>query len=97
MNNTAISLSTSDQVFATLMLGGKTLLSVCKSNFASIDEIVRFITSATGKFMGLAQLNIRNKTQGWTMSLSLATSQVKQQPLPCMSQPTGYYRQATLF
>lgn len=95
MNNTATTLSASDQVFATLMLGGKTLVSVCKSNFNSIDDIVRFITSSAGKFMGLAQLNIRNKTQGWAMNMSLATTPVH--PLRRVSQPAANYRQASLF
>lgn len=96
MNNTASTIKTGDQIFATLILGGKIIASVCKSNFASIDEVVRFITGTAGRFMGLAQLSIRNKTQGWSTSMSLATRQA-QQPARRLPQRQGTYRQASLF
>ena len=96
MNITATSLSTSDQIFATLQVGGKTMASVCKTNFASIDDIIRFIYSIAGKFMGLARLNIRNKTQGWTINMALASQQ--QHARPAYSTALPYqYRQASLF
>ena len=84
MNNTATSLSTSDQIIATLQVGGKTMASVCKTNFASIDDIVRFICAMTGRFMGLARLNIRNKTQGWSVNLALP-EEVNIRPVPGLS------------
>jgi len=95
-NNTATSLSTSDQIFATLQVGGKTMASVCKTNYASIDDIIKFIYSIAGKFMGLARLSIRNKTQGWSMNMALASRQL--QPRAAQSTALPYqYRQASLF
>ena len=96
MNNISASLSTSDQVFATLEVGGRILASVCKSNFASIDDIVRFIYSVAGRFMGLARLSIRNKTQGWTMNMALASRQNSFKPALTAALP-NQYRQASLF
>lgn len=96
MNNTATSLSTSDQIIATLQVGGKTMASVCKTNFASIDDIVHFICAMTGRFMGLARLNIRNKTQGWSVNLALASRHRAPQPAFSTALPQQY-QQASLF
>lgn len=96
MSNTRTTLSTSDQIFATLEVGGKVMASVSKSNFSSVEDIVRFIYSIAGRFMGLARLSIRNKTQGWTMNLALAARQNR----PCPSYQAALpnqYRQASLF
>lgn len=96
MSNTRTSLSTSDQIFATLEVGGKVMASVSKSNFSSVDDIVRFIYSMAGRFMGLARLSIRNKTQGWTMNLALASRQSQPRPAYSAALP-GQYLQASLF
>ena len=96
MSNTRTSLSTSDQIFATLEVGGKIMASVSKSNFSSIDDVVRFIYSIAGRFMGLARLSIRNKTQGWTMNMALAARQNQPRPAYAAAMPSQY-RQASLF
>lgn len=96
MNNNATSLSINDQIFATLIVGGKVLTSVCRNNFANINDVVRFICASAGRFMGLAQLNIRNKTQGWAMNIALASRQSTPQPSLHTSQ-ASQYRQASLF
>ncbi len=97
MNNNATSLSINDLIFATLEVGGKTMASVSKTNFSSIDDIVRFIYAIAGRFMGLARLNIRNKTQGWTMNLALASHQRAPRPSFHTALPAAQYRQASLF
>ncbi len=96
MNNNTTSLSLNDQIFATLMVGGKVLASVCRNNFANINDVVRFICASAGRFMGLAQLNIRNKTQGWSMNLALSSRQSIPQPSFHTAQ-ASQYRQASLF
>lgn len=96
MNTNATSLSLTDQIFATLEVGGKTVASVSKSNFATINDIVRFICAIAGRFMGLARLKIRNKTQGWTVNMSLASRQHVPQPSLHTASPNQYH-QASLF
>lgn len=96
MNYNATSLSVNDQIFATLEVGGKTVASICKSNFSSVNDIVRFICAMAGRFMGLARLNIRNKTQGWAMNLALASHQSVPRPSFQTALP-NQYRQASLF
>ena len=93
MNNNRTSLSINDQVFATLIVGGKVIASVCRNNFANINDIVKFIGSNAGRFMGLAQLNIRNKTQGWSMNMALASKQQTNFNRAI----TNQYKQASLF
>ena len=65
-------LSGSDQIIATLQGEGKILATISKKNFQSIDEIVNFMINIAGKFIGLAKLTIRNRTQGWTMNMALS-------------------------
>lgn len=94
MSNTSTTISTSDQIFATLEVGGKIMASVSKNNFSTINDVVRFICSITGRFIGLARLSIRNMTQGWTMNLALASRPSHTAPLG--ARPSQYY-QASLF
>ncbi len=96
MNITSTSLSTSDMIYATLEVGGRTLASVSKSNFTTTDDIVRFICAIAGRFMGLARLNIRNKTQGWSMNMALASTHPAQHTSLQHAMPNNY-RQASLF
>ena len=104
MNKVTASLSVTDQIFATLEVGGKIVASVSKSNFATINEIIRFVSAMAGRFMGLARLNIRNKSQGWSMHLSLASKQHAPQVTPHSQSHIAVapvrpaqYRQASLF
>jgi hypothetical protein len=94
MSNTATTLSRNDQIFATLEVGGKIMASVSKSNFTTINDVVRFICSIAGRFMGLARLSIRNKTQGWTMNMALASRPTHTVQLTA---PASQYYQASLF
>lgn len=96
MNITSTSLSATDQIFATLEVGGRTMASVCKNNFSTVDDIVRVICAMAGRFMGLARLNIRNKTQGWSMNMALASSQPTNNP-SLQYALASQYRQASLF
>ena len=72
--------SASDIIFASLESRGKVLAQVCTSNFTSLQEVVGRLKSLAGRYMGLARLRIRNMTQGWNMSLSLASRATAPQP-----------------
>ncbi len=65
-------ISTQDQVFAKLETNGKVIVSISKSNFSCVEDVVRFVSSLAGHYLGLAKLTIRNKTQGWLMNMALA-------------------------
>ncbi len=96
MSNNSTTLSTRDQIFASLEVAGKIVATVKKSNFSTINEVVKLTCAMAGEFMGLARLNIRNMSQGWTMTLSLATRQTSK-PLTTASAPISSYKQASLF
>ena len=70
--NTMKQVNRNDVMMATLEAEGGVLASVQKSNFASIDDVVRFVKALAGKFVGMGKLTIRNKTQGWRIVMSLA-------------------------
>lgn len=60
-----------DNVFATLVAKGKTLKSFCGKNFNNLGELVRMMCVNCDGYRGLAQLNIRNQSQGWSLNLLL--------------------------
>lgn len=60
-----------DNVFATLVSRGKTLKSIVGRNFSELNEIVQLMCLNCGDFHGLAQLNVRNQSQGWSISMLL--------------------------
>lgn len=64
-------LATDDQVMATLTSSRGILATVNKKNFATINDVVRFVMALAGNFAGMAHLNIRNRTQGWAMNMAL--------------------------
>ena len=78
-------LGASDQIVAQLESNGHVLASVNTSNIGSIDEIIVMIKALAGKFMGLARLTVRNKTQGWSQVISLASRRCA---APIYSRPT---------
>ena len=96
MNSSATSINRSDQIFATLIIGGKVVSSVCKSNFSTIEEVVRYAYSIAGRFMGLARLIVRNKTQGWSMNMALAARH-NMPRLATARRAQEHYYQASLF
>lgn len=61
-----------DNIIAQIACNGHMLASVCHNNFSSIDDVVACLLSQAGRFMGLARVTIRNKTQGRSTELALA-------------------------
>ena len=54
-------ISSTDLIMANLSWNGRTMASIAKSDFTSIDDVVRLIT-------------IRNKTQGWAINMGISTA-----------------------
>ena len=70
--NTTKQVSASDHVFATLKQNGKVLANLSSSNFASLSDVIEAVKKLVGKLSGMCELNIRNKTQGWSIDMMLA-------------------------
>lgn len=60
-----------DNVFATLISRGKTLKSIVGHNFSCLNEVIKMMCHNCGDFRGLAQLNVRNQSQGWSINMLL--------------------------
>lgn len=78
-----------DNVFATLIHHGKTLKSIVGHNFTEINDIIKIICYNCNNFRGLAQLNIRNQSQGWSMNMLLrinnqTTTKTLSEPKPLL-------------
>ena len=73
------SISSTDQLVATLENNGRELLRLQIQNVSSIDQVVGVARQMAGKFAGLARLTVRNRTRGWTRTLTLAT---RRMPVP---------------
>jgi len=65
-------ISRSDKIFATLTHNGTRLADIDGSNFGSIADVVKRIFTATGQWIGIAVLTIRNYNQGWRIDLPLS-------------------------
>lgn len=78
--------SASDQIVAQLECNGRLLARVSNCNFHSIDEVIGMIQAIAGKFLGLGSLTIRNRTQGWSRVITLATRRCA---APAYSRPTA--------
>lgn len=70
MNETK-TLKREDNVFASLIHHGKTLKSIVGRNFTEINDIIKIICCNCNDYRGLAQLKIRNQSQGWSMNMLL--------------------------
>lgn len=73
--NSINNLNASDEILASIEINGKQIASIRRYNFNSVDDVVKTIISIAGNFIGLAKLNIRNRTQGWNMIMGVARQQ----------------------
>ncbi len=77
MNDTR-TIKQEDNIFATLIHQGKTVKSIVGKNFNEINDIIKLICCSCNNFRGLAQLNIRNQSQGWKMNMLLRINNITQ-------------------
>ncbi|MGM9868220.1 MAG: hypothetical protein ACI30R_01155 [Sodaliphilus sp.] len=71
--NKVYAIKKSDIILADLTWKGEILAHISATNLNSIHEVVEIIKSMVGTGFGVATLNIRNKTQGWTISKVIST------------------------
>ncbi|MBR6285301.1 MAG: hypothetical protein IKR25_13570 [Muribaculaceae bacterium] len=89
-------IAATDQIIATIEVGGTTLARIMSNGFSCTDDVVRTLKGLAGGFIGMAKLNIRNKTRGWNVLLALAshrTSGKAQVPAVPASVPCAQGRQ----
>lgn len=86
-------ISRNDKIFATLTHNGTRIANINGSDFGSIAEVVKRIFTATGQWIGIAVLSIRNYNQGWRIDLPLSFKPTRR---PTSPQPPHDGRQYTL-
>lgn len=64
-------LTKDDNVFATLVAKGKVLKTLVGRNFSSLNQVMKMVCAGCGEYRGLAQLSVRNQSQGWNMNMLL--------------------------
>ena len=69
-----------DNIFATIVSKGETLKTIVGKNFTNINEVIKQITSSCNDFRGLAQLTVRNQSQGWYFNTLLRINNQADQP-----------------
>ena len=60
-----------DNIFVCLTQNGKSLLNLYGNEFAGISEIVKFAYLKAKHCFGIATLNVRNQSQGWSYNIPL--------------------------
>ena len=60
-----------DIIYATVKMRGRTLASLSINGVTSFKEVVREVRASIGSVAGLATMQLRNSSQGWTQSSAL--------------------------
>lgn len=69
--NTMATINCTDTIFATVKLRGITLASLTLNGMTSFSDVVREVRTSIGNVAGLATLQLRNLTQGWSRNSAL--------------------------
>lgn len=72
--NTQHKMQNGDQIFASLVCNGTTIVNIKESNFACLDEVMRYVITKAGVFAGLGRVKVRNASQGWSTDMMVASS-----------------------
>ena len=62
----------SDVVSASFVCNGRELATLNSTGIDSLEQVVLHLSKQVGRFMGLARVTVRNKTQGWSTMVPLA-------------------------
>ncbi len=61
-----------DQIFASVVCNGTTVVNVMDSNFDCLDQVMRYVMNKAGRLAGLARVKVRNASQGWATDLTVS-------------------------
>lgn len=74
-------LNSNDTIFATVISGGKTIVSLTLSGFTSMSDVIKLICNKLGEVSGLVTVELRNSTLGWLERRSLRLRSVVRKPV----------------
>lgn len=63
-----------DKIYAVLTIDGETVVKFSDNCFGSLRDVISAVFMAAGRFVGVARLLIRNQSEGWNVSMPLASN-----------------------
>ena len=63
-----------DKIYAVLTIDGETVVKFSDNCFGSLRDVISAVFRAAGRFVGVARLLIRNQSEGWNVSMPLASN-----------------------
>lgn len=72
-----------DTVFVSLVQNGRSVLALCSREFSSFAELVKKVYGMARGCLGVAIMDVRNQSQGWSCRVPLMLAASK----PVASQP----------
>lgn len=63
-----------DKIYAVLTIDGETVVKFTDNCFGSLRDVISAVFRAAGRFVGVARLLIRNQSEGWNVSMPLASN-----------------------
>lgn len=67
-------LSVGDNIYAVLTIDGQTVLRFSDNCFSSMRDVISMVFRLAGKFVGMARLLVRNQSEGWNVTMPLASN-----------------------
>ena len=63
-----------DDIYASLMIDGRTVASFSRRNFNNLGEVIKLMYHIAGQFAGMARMLVRNQSKGWSTILPLTSN-----------------------
>ena len=80
-----------DKIYAVLTIDGETVVKFTDNCFGSLRDVISAVFRAAGRFVGVARLLIRNQSEGWNVSMPLASNAVPQAGVKAPVAVNGQY------
>ncbi len=80
-----------DKIYAVLTIDGETVVKFSDNCFGSLRDVISAVFRAAGRFVGVARLLIRNQSEGWNVSMPLASNACAQPRVSAPVTANGQY------
>ncbi len=74
MGTSTYTMTSTDMIYGSINAGGNTLAGIASTGYNSIEQVSRQLRETAGRFAGIGTISIRNKSQGWSVELPIATA-----------------------
>ena len=88
MSDNQRKIQSGDTVFVSLVQNGRSVLALCSREFGSFAELVKKVYAMAHGCLGMAIMDVRNQSQGWSCRVPLMLA-ARQQPVAREPRRTG--------